>query len=273
MTDPLSENILEGALRGRLGRTLRFLDTTTSTNTVALEWAASDAPEGALVVAEHQTAGRGRWGRSWLSEPGAGLLFSLVLRPTLSLHRSALITTALGVACAEAIERTTNLHAHLKWPNDITVEQRKLGGILVETRVDSGRLDVAVAGVGLNVHRRPAAIRGKISDRVSSVATEIERAGLGAPPSRAELLAAILEAFEEQYGALSDDVSAAAVVERAAARSEILGNGVRVRFANGQAIEGRAVRLLPSGALEIEAGDKLIAVDSGEVEQLRYGAS
>jgi BirA family biotin operon repressor/biotin-[acetyl-CoA-carboxylase] ligase len=269
MADPLSKDILEGAIRGRFGRTLEFFEETTSTNSVALEWAEAGAPEGALVVAEHQSAGRGRWGRSWLSEPGAALLFSLVVRPSLPIGRVALISTAVGVACAEGLEQVTGVSARLKWPNDITVRTRKLGGVLVETRVVSGRLEAAVVGVGINVHWDPAAMPAEISPGATSVATELERAGLGPPPARAELLAAVLERFEEHYDALGDDAAAASVVERAAARSEILGDQVRARFADGRTVEGLARRLLPSGALEIESGGDVLALESGEIEHLR----
>src|SRR5918996_1634800 len=96
--DALNEDAIASALKGRFGRPLRAFDSVDSTNTIALEWAGEGAPEGALVVADHQTAGRGRWGRAWMSEPGAALQFSLVLRPRLGLDRLGVLGLALGLA-------------------------------------------------------------------------------------------------------------------------------------------------------------------------------
>jgi BirA family transcriptional regulator, biotin operon repressor / biotin---[acetyl-CoA-carboxylase] ligase len=266
MNDSVRPDILEAAFRGRFGRPLKVLEATASTNSDALKWAHEGAPEGALVVAEHQTAGRGRWGRSWFSEPGTGLLLSVVLRPRLSTEQLGLLTTALGVACTDALQETTGLQPSIKWPNDVTVDGRKLAGILVETRVEAGHVDVAVAGIGLNFYRFD--LPADIAARATSISDAMERAGLGSPPPRAQVLASLLEHFEDLYeeitvGAWAD------VVERAAAHSEILGKAVRVVLADGRAFEGLAARLLPTGALELDTGGERIAIDSGEVELVR----
>jgi BirA family biotin operon repressor/biotin-[acetyl-CoA-carboxylase] ligase len=266
MKDPVRSDILEAAFRGRFGRPLKVLETTASTNSDALDWAHEGAPEGALVVAEHQSAGRGRWGRSWFSEPGTGLLLSVVLRPRLPADRLGLLTTALGVACTEALRETTGLEPSIKWPNDVTIDRRKLAGILVETRVEAGRVDVAVAGIGINFHRfHPPA---DIAAHATSLADAMERAGLGSPPPRAQVLAALLEHLEDLYEGITGD-EWAAVVERAAAHSEILGKEVRVVLSDGHTYEGLASRLLPTGALELDTGGERIAIDSGEVELVR----
>jgi BirA family biotin operon repressor/biotin-[acetyl-CoA-carboxylase] ligase len=266
MKDPVRSDILEAAFRGRFGRPLKVLEATASTNSDALDWAHDGAPEGALVVAEHQTAGRGRWGRSWFSEPGTGLLLSVVLRPRLPAQRLGLLTTALGVACAEALQELTELQPSIKWPNDVTIDGRKLAGILVETRVEAGHIDVAVAGIGMNFHRfDPPA---EIAARATSLADAMERAGLGSPPPRAQVLASLLKHFEDLYEGIKGDAWAA-LVERATAHSEILGKEVRVVLSDGHTLEGLASRLLPTGALELETGGERIAIDSGEVELVR----
>jgi BirA family biotin operon repressor/biotin-[acetyl-CoA-carboxylase] ligase len=252
-------------LQGRFGRPVRVLPTTGSTNTDALEWAEDGAPEGALVIAEHQTAGRGRWARSWFSEPGAGLMFSLILRPRPDAGNDGLLTTALGVACAEALEATTGLSPSMKWPNDITLEGRKLAGILVETRVEGGRIRFAVAGIGINYHHfEPPE---EIAARTTSVADAMRRAGLGTVPPRRNVLAALLRRFEDLYGELTED--GGDIVDRASARSEILGKDVRVSFADGTSIEGSALRLTLSGGLEILSSGHRTVLDSGEVERIR----
>jgi len=266
MNDSVRSDILEAAFRGRFGRPLKVLETTASTNSDALEWANEGAPEGALVVAEHQTAGRGRWGRSWFSEPGAGLLLSVVLRPRLAPDSLGLITTALGVACTEALPESTGLQPRIKWPNDVTVDGRKLAGILVETRISSGRVDVAVAGIGINFRRFDPP--PDIAARATSVAAAMERAGLGSPPPRARVLASLMQHFEDLYGEIKGG-RAAAVIARAADHSEILGKTVRVVLADGRTLEGQASRLLPTGSLELDTGRELMAVASGEVELVR----
>ena len=266
MKDSVRTDILEAAIRGRFGRPLKAFEATGSTNADALEWAIQGAPEGALVVADHQTSGRGRWGRSWFSVPGAGLLMSVVLRPRVGTDRLGLITTALGVACTDALRESTGLRPRIKWPNDVTIDGRKLAGILVETRVDAGRVDVAVAGIGINFY--PFDPPADIASRATSVSEAMDRAGLGPPPARAQVLATLLRHFEALYEEITVE-GAPAVVEQAAARSDILGRPVRVTLADGRVLEGRASRLLQSGALEVDTGAELVAVDSGEVELVR----
>src|SRR5918996_4001047 len=115
MGGDLDQRMLERVLAGIAGP-VRYVEETGSTNSDALEWAAEGAPEGALVVAEYQTAGHGRWGRSWESPPGSALLFSLILRP--GPDTIGLLTTLAGVSCAAGIDAATGLEPGLKWPND-----------------------------------------------------------------------------------------------------------------------------------------------------------
>lgn len=260
--DPAS---IEAALRGRFGRPFRYFDAIGSTNSEALAWAEQDAPEGALVVADHQTAGRGRWGRSWFSAPGALLQFSLVLRPDMPLDRLGLVTTALGVACADVVEVVTGLPTDLKWPNDVMVRGRKLAGILVESRVTGARLDAAVAGMGINVAWERDDAPEEIADRATSIASE---AG-AVVPSRAGLMARILATFESLYDAARDPERSDAVIDRATARSQILGRRVTIRFSDGRTLEGTATRLLPDGALELESGGRMESIHAAEIERLR----
>lgn len=266
--DDLSEQALASVINGRFGAPLRFFQSADSTNTVSLQWAAAGAPEGAVVVADHQIAGRGRRGRSWLSEPGRSLLFSLILRPKVPLDRIGTLPQAVGLACMDALEDAAGIRAEIKWPNDVTVRGRKLCGILVETRATHPRVDAVVAGVGINVHWEAHELPAEVRDRATSVA--IEAARLGTPvPSRASLLSAVLSALEPWYPFMLESAGAAAVVARAAARSEILGRIVRVRLGTGEMIEGRARRLLRTGALQVEVAGQPVVVDSGEIERIR----
>lgn len=264
MRDELSEEVLARAL-GDSGRAFRFFQQIGSTNTEALRWAVEGAPGGAVVVTDHQTAGRGRWGRSWSSTPGRLLQFSVVLRPSLPLDRAGLLTTAVGVACAEGIAEASDLATTIKWPNDVRINGRKACGILLETHVVGSRLEAAVAGVGVNVGWKRDDIPGELRETATSVRAESE----GDLPSRADLLVSILRAFERWEPSLhgsADDLLAAATQ-----RSDVLGSEVRVRLSDGTETLGRAERLTATGELEVTGADGTRTISVGEVEQLRPG--
>jgi BirA family transcriptional regulator, biotin operon repressor / biotin---[acetyl-CoA-carboxylase] ligase len=256
-------------LRGAWGRPLRVFAEVGSTQDEALEWARSGAPEGALVVADRQTAGRGRAGRPWLSPPGRSLYLSLVLRPGRQIVPGVL-TTAVGLAAAEAIEELHGLPTRLKWPNDVVVEGRKIAGVLVETVVSGGEMTAAAAGVGINVSWEARTFPGELAGRATSISQELQRRGLELGHRRVELLAALLERAASLYR-LASSSSSDVIVQRAAARSDVLGRRVVVRLAGGGTKEGMATRLLATGALEIETAEGKDVLSSGEVERLRTG--
>lgn len=264
MASDLSDEILERALVGRFGRYRRVYDSIDSTNLEALRWAAEQgAVEGSLVVADSQTAGRGRWGRSWLSQPGAALMFSVVLRPEAPMQ-PGLITTTGGLAVAGAIERTTGLRAAIKWPNDVLINERKVSGVLVETRSVGHATNAVVLGAGINLHSRD--LPAEIAESATSIAQELEHKTRSRVPPRAELLAAVLRDLEDLYDALGSDRGRAGIIERATALSSILGGEVTVRFADGSSILGVAASLGPDGALVLDDGT---VIDSGEIERIR----
>ncbi|MGH2753062.1 MAG: biotin--[acetyl-CoA-carboxylase] ligase [Actinomycetota bacterium] len=256
---------LEPLLCGRMGHPLRHLDSVGSTNVEALAWAASGAPEGAVVVADEQLAGRGRWGRTWLSGRDASLTFSLVLRPSLGGAGLGLLPLTLGVATADAIEELTALPVSLKWPNDVTYDGRKLAGILVETRLEGASVTSAIAGIGVNLGWRPDDVPAAIADSATSLAIELG----GDAPSRASLLAAILSWFEPLYDSIVSGSGAEEIVRRASARSELLGDDILIRFPDGRESRARALQLLPSGALEVDVEGRRVALDAGEIERIR----
>ncbi|MDP9068635.1 MAG: biotin--[acetyl-CoA-carboxylase] ligase [Actinomycetota bacterium] len=263
MTDVLSSDVLERTLPPGFGRPFRFFDEVGSTNTEALEWARQGAPEGALVVTNHQSQGRGRWTRTWVSDPGRLLQFSLILRPKLPLDQLGLVTTALGVACAEAIESATGLTATVKWPNDVRVGGRKVAGILVESHLTGSELEAAVGGLGVNVGWSRTEIPDDLKETATSLATELD----GTPPARAELLAAILTAFERRYSKLPE--AAPALIAAVTERSDVLGHHVVVALSNDTVVEGRANRILDDGRLEVETATGPTALAVGEIRRLR----
>jgi BirA family biotin operon repressor/biotin-[acetyl-CoA-carboxylase] ligase len=269
LTNDLSTAALETALRGRLGRPFRCYGAIGSTNAEALAWAAAGAPEGALVIADHQTEGRGRRGRRWLSRPGSALQFSVVLRPRLPAGSLGRLTTALGVACAAGLERAAAIPVRLKWPNDVTVGGRKVAGILVEARLVAGGADAVVAGIGINVHWDERELPSELRGTATSVSIEMRRRAGRGGIARAELLAAVLEELASRYERLGEPGAFAAVVEEAARRSEVLGKQVIVRLDDGRTLEGLATRLQPSGGLEVDAGGVKHVLEVGEIERFR----
>jgi BirA family transcriptional regulator, biotin operon repressor / biotin---[acetyl-CoA-carboxylase] ligase len=261
--DDLSTDAIRAALRGSFGRELQVHDAIGSTNDAALEWAAAGAPEGAVVTADQQTQGRGRWNRSWLSPPGRSISLSLVLRPR-DAAQAALVTTALGIAVADAIETAAGIRCGVKWPNDVVADGGKVAGILVESRSSGGDVGFVVAGVGINVSWGPEEMPPEIRQGASSLVAE----GAG-PLPRAALIGELLESIEEWYSRAGSVAGRAEVVEAATARSTILGHPVLLRGSDGTLSEGRAVALLDDGALQVEIDGALVAVTAGEVERIR----
>lgn len=268
MARSLDGVVLRDVLTGRFGHPLRVFQSLGSTNAEALAWATSGAPEGALVLADHQTAGRGRWDRTWVSAPGMLLQFSLVLRPHLDVEQLGLLTTALGVACAEGIEKASGLPVTIKWPNDVTIQGRKLAGMLVETMTKSRRVEVAVCGVGINCGWRDEDLPVEIAQRATSISAAVAKlGGAQATPGREVVLAAVLAHLEETYALL--EFEPARLVTRAAHRSELLGGRVRARFPDGSSLDGTAERLLADGSLQLRTADGAEhALNVAEVQQL-----
>lgn len=185
--DSLRPETVEPLLQGRFGRPYRFLERCESTQREL----PPDAPEGAVAVADEQTAGRGRLGRPWLAAPGTSLLFSINLRPAVETPRLPELTVVAGEACAEAIGDVTGLQPAIKPPNDLLAGGRKLAGILAEAREDR-----VVLGIGINVNVAAEDLPRHVGRQPTSLLAE-----LGSPVDRAPLLAAILLALERRYDA------------------------------------------------------------------------
>ncbi|MDQ4124329.1 MAG: biotin--[acetyl-CoA-carboxylase] ligase [Actinomycetota bacterium] len=261
--EDLSTDALRAALRGSFGKELRVFDEIGSTNDEALAWAAAGAPEGAVVTADQQTAGRGRWNRSWLSPPGRSISLSLVLRPR-SAEQAGLVTTALGVAGADAIEAAAGIRCGVKWPNDVVAPGGKVAGILVESRSSGASVGYFVAGIGVNVSWGPEEMPPEIRDGASSLVAE----GAG-PLPRSALIGELLWSMERWYSAAATPAGRAEIVRAATERSTILGHPVLLRRSDGTLQEGRATALLEDGALQVEVDGSLVAVTAGEVERIR----
>ena len=187
VNDSLAPEAMVPRLRGRFGQPYEHVGSTPSTQLLL----APDAPEGALVVAEEQTAGRGRLGRSWFAPAGTSLLCSLQLRPDTPTERLPELTGVAARACADAIAALTGLEPALKFPNDVLVGGRKVAGILAEAR--DGRV---VLGVGINVNLPADELPEDVDRPATSLLVET-----GRELDRAELLAELLERLERRYDA------------------------------------------------------------------------
>ena len=251
---------------------------TGSTNRDLLELARAGASDGTVLVADHQTAGRGRLERTWVAPPGASLLASVLVRPQLDPADAPLLTVAMALAVV-GTDAGRRAQARLKWPNDVVVDgdpPRKLGGILAESIVDpSGQLAVVI-GVGVNI-RWPDPLPPELESLVD-MATTLDRAiaagGTGAPGGtgvdRDELLADVLRGFERRCARLEEGAGGrAAVVDEARAASVTLGRRVRADVGT-ETVEGTAVDLDGRGDLVVEDDEgRRHVVVAGDVVQLR----
>jgi BirA family biotin operon repressor/biotin-[acetyl-CoA-carboxylase] ligase len=223
-----------------------------STNDVAREMAAMGSPSGSVVVADRQTAGRGRLGRSWHSPPGLGLYLSVLLRPEGDPGVLTRWTLVAGVAACEACRERAGVAATIEWPNDVVWRARKLGGVLAEARSPAlGRSDLVV-GVGLNVAQGRHDFPQEIADRATSLA--LARGG-GEPPGREELAAAFLARLAELAARL-DGRDWASVVRRFEALAPAArGTRVRVSPPGGTPWTGTTAGLADDGALRVRPDD------------------
>jgi BirA family biotin operon repressor/biotin-[acetyl-CoA-carboxylase] ligase len=209
------------------GHRIYYYSTIGSTNERALELVAAAEPEGSLVLAEEQTAGRGRRDRSWTSRPYLGIYASLILRPCIAAPCAPQFTLLAAVSAAVALRLSCGLNARIKWPNDLVVGRRKIAGVLGEVRGSAAQIREMVIGVGINVNHAiedfPAALR--------HTATSV-RLETGAPGDRVALLATLLEQLEERYRRLLTDGPESLLREWESLSSLSLGREIVVRGAS-----------------------------------------
>jgi len=257
--DALDSSQIQASLKTRVfGRELVCLPRTGSTNDVARELAAQGAPEGTVVVADEQVAGRGRMGRRWLAPSGTCLLCSILFRPDLLPTQAQRLTELCSLATADAVEQIANLHAAIKWPNDLIIsnpesgvsgsgswEWRKLGGILTESGVMEERLEFVVVGIGVNVNVEPEVLPSLAPDATSVLAE------VGRPADRVALLVALLSGVERRYERLRAGASPHA---EWAARLATLGQPVTLTTSDGT-LTGVAEAVGEDGALLLRTPD------------------
>jgi BirA family biotin operon repressor/biotin-[acetyl-CoA-carboxylase] ligase len=235
------------AAEGKIGHRILHYFKTDSTNRVAMALAARDAPHGTVVVAEEQTAGRGRLGRSWYSEKSSGIYASVILRPALAPSAAPMLTLMAGLSVHAAIGSVAGLSADIRWPNDVLLGGKKVCGILTEMNAEIDRLYAVVLGIGINVNHR------EMPEELRPIATSL-RIETGRPVARALLLATLLRELEQHYQLFLREGGGAIAARWSAASSYARGKSVRVLTATGE-YQAVTAGLDPRGTLRVRRSD------------------
>jgi BirA family transcriptional regulator, biotin operon repressor / biotin---[acetyl-CoA-carboxylase] ligase len=261
--DILTPDMLRQRLKGSLfGKHVYHFFKIDSTNRVAMELGHAGEPEGAVVLAEEQTAGKGRAGRTWQSDRAAGIYVTLLLRPRLSPAQAPLLTMMAGLSAHAAIAATTGITPDLKWPNDLLLSGKKTGGILTEMYAEPTQVRFVIVGIGLNVNQE------KFGSELGATATSL-RMETGKQESRLELLVRLLREFESDYNQFLREGPAAVTKKFEMVSS--YAQGKRVRVTSGAAtFAGTTAGLGPEGLLQVKRDDgQVVTVISGDVAEAR----
>jgi BirA family transcriptional regulator, biotin operon repressor / biotin---[acetyl-CoA-carboxylase] ligase len=244
--EPFNPDILARALKaGLFGKNIIFKDTIGSTNVFLKRLAEEGASEGTVVIADEQSAGLGRLGREWFSKKGENLLFSVLLRPRLPPSKLFVVTMIFALAGIDAIKETSGLNAMIKWPNDIYIDGKKIGGILAEFSVVQGVVQHLVLGMGLNVNWNPEMEKTLLYPTSSIFAETRERV------SREEMLVNLLKQLAISYYEVERDMARTErFYEKWNEKSLILGKTVVIETGK-ERIEGEAAGIDRNGALTL----------------------
>ena len=258
-TDLLNRAELESSIRTKwAGRTLLYFDETDSTNTEAKKAAEAGAPHGTLAVADFQSMGKGRRGRSWASPHGAGVWMSLVQRPQLHPSCASMLTLVAALAVSDGIRSACGLETRITLPNDVVACGRKVCGILTEMSTELECINYVVTGIGVNVNNEA------FPEEIAQVATSL-RMETGGSVSRRRLIGAILEAYERYYARFMEYRDMTGLLEEYNGRLANYQNEVRV-LAPGGEYTGTALGIDKAGELLVRTGDgRTERVISGEV--------
>jgi BirA family transcriptional regulator, biotin operon repressor / biotin---[acetyl-CoA-carboxylase] ligase len=253
--DTLNAEKIKSLLENTLfSKNIRIYDKLESTNNTAKELYKKGAIDGTVILAEEQTAGRGRMDRVWVSPSGKNILLSLLLKPPIQVEKIYSLTLALAVGVAEAVKKVTGLSGMIKWPNDIYLNRKKLGGILTEFRLKGPSIEYVILGLGLNVNWYP-------DKEILFPSTSLSKES-GTEISRNEVLAHLLLKYSDLYNKiLTNDVEDFQV--QCNELSLITGSNVSID-AQGEIIQGKAIGIDVDGALLVEGSD-------GEIQKVLNG--
>lgn len=243
------------------GRKLYYFDETDSTNIDAKRCAEEGAPHGTTVIADMQTAGRGRRGRMWQSPPGSAIYMTIMLKPDFVPDKASMLTLVMALSVADAIAETTGLQAGIKWPNDVVVNAKKVCGILTEMNVESDYIQYVVIGVGINANNGSLE---EFPEEIRQTATSLKIES-GAHISRAELIERVLFHFEKNYDVFVSTLDLSGLMEAYDKRLLNLDAEVRVLDPKGE-YSGIARGINSLGELLVEKEDgSIVQVYAGEV--------
>lgn len=242
-----------------IAKKIHYFDYLASTMNLAMQLGMQGEPNGALVLAESQTKGRGRLGRSWFSPKYKGIYLSLILRPKILPAVSPVLTLMSAVSICEALKKTVELEAQIKWPNDVFIHHKKIAGILTEMNSEVDKVNFVVIGIGLNVNNDKKSLIAQATSLKEQSAQTV---------SRILLLQELLRRLEANYFIL-EDKGAAPIIDKWRAFSLTLGKRVKV-YCQNKHIEGCAVDIDQDGGLLIRKDSGLIQkVSSGDVMHCR----
>lgn len=234
-----------------LGRNMDYYTTCASTQVIAADKAREDAPHGTVIIAEEQTAGKGRLERSWDSSANKGIWMSVIIRPEISPEFAAPFTLVSAVAITQAIQEVTNLTPKIKWPNDILINGKKVTGILTELQADMDIVHSIIIGIGVNVNQELSTF----DESIQSIATSLKME-TGEEVDRSLLVARILY-YLEKYGDLYVEKGFQPIKILWESHNCTIGNRIRATMLR-ETIEGVALGITDDGVLELK-------LDSGEI--------
>lgn len=240
------------------GRSLVFLEDVDSTNTRAKQLAEAGAPDGTLVIAEHQSFGKGRRGRSWEAPAGSGIWMSLLLRPDIEPENASMLTLVAALAAERGIREAAGVNCRIKWPNDIVLDGKKLCGILTEMSTEMDCINHVVVGIGINVNTEE--FPGELKDKATSI-----RLYCGHPVKRAPIVGAVLSAWEDCYEQYLETKDLSLLAREYNQKLAGYGGQVLVLASKGE-YTGISRGITNTGELLVEMEDGTVrAVMSGEV--------
>lgn len=232
-----------------------------STNLLGFRLAENEAEEGTVIVADEQSKGKGRMGRSWYSPPGLGIWMSLILRPDIPPFKAPGLSICAGLALAQAILEMTGIEAKIKWPNDCLISGKKVGGILLELSAELDRINFVIVGIGVNVNHSPKDFPKNLTQTATSIKIK-----LGKKISRLALLTSFLEKFEKIYSDFKKN-GLSPQREMIKSFSSLLGKKVSLKFGK-EKIEGVAENIDENGSLVVKTKKGKKVVTAGEVTVL-----
>lgn len=250
------QSLRKGLHTRTFGQKIYTFDVIDSTNNCARAVAGCGAKEGTIVIAEHQTAGKGRLGRVWKANPNENLMFSLVLRPKLAPDSINILSLYVAVAVAQAIEKVTGLQVECKWPNDLLINQKKVAGILIEGSVKQNMVEYVVVGIGINVNQQefPHELQGKATSLLLESRKQIDR-----PTLFREAIAAL----EGQYKAVNTG-GLPSVLPQWLSRSSMINKPISVSQ-QGTIISGVVTGLSADGGLVLKTNGTEKTIFAGDV--------